>query len=92
MLSIIQAAGWQIWPLIACSVYAYGSQLEGRRTQNLREALVGFDKEDGTLPIKADASASHQAVINVLEAASFNGITKIAFATQQAIPAKLAKP
>ena len=91
-MSIIQAAGWPIWPLIACSVYAYGSQLEGRRTQNLREALVGFEKEDGTLLIKADAITSHPAVVNVLEAARFNGITKFVFATQSAIPAQLANP
>jgi biopolymer transport protein ExbD len=42
-----------------------------------------LEKTDGSLLIKADASASHQAVINVLEAARLNGISKIAFATQQ---------
>jgi biopolymer transport protein ExbD len=69
-----------------------GVKLEGRLTQDLRDALVGFDKADGTLLVKADASASHQAVVNVLEAASFNGISKIAFATQQTTPTQPAKP
>jgi biopolymer transport protein ExbD len=34
------------------------------------------------LLIKADASATHQAVVNILEAARTQGISKIAFATQ----------
>lgn len=38
MLSIIQAAGWPIWPLIACSVVALALVLE--RLYHLRQPLV----------------------------------------------------
>jgi len=51
-----------------------------------------LEKTEGSLLIKADASASHQAVVNVLEAARFNGISKIAFATQQANKPPSSKP
>ena len=60
-----------------------GSPLEGRQIKDLQNGLLGLEKTDGSLLIKADASASHQAVVNVLEAARLNGISKIAFATQQ---------
>ncbi len=38
MLSIIQAAGWPIWPLLACSVVAFALIIE--RILSLREHLV----------------------------------------------------
>ena len=38
MLSIIQAAGWPIWPLLACSVVALALIIE--RLYHLRESLV----------------------------------------------------
>ena len=38
MLSIIQAAGWPIWPLILCSIVALALVIE--RLYHLREALV----------------------------------------------------
>ncbi len=38
MLSIIQAAGWPIWPLLLCSVVALALIIE--RTYHLRDALV----------------------------------------------------
>jgi biopolymer transport protein ExbD len=41
-----------------------------------------MNKTQATLLIKADASATHQSVVNVLEAARTQGISKIAFATQ----------
>lgn len=69
-----------------------GSNLEGRQIQDLQKALSGLGKSEGNLLIKADASASHQAVVNVLEAARFNGISKIAFATQQASQPPYTKP
>ena len=59
-----------------------GSPIEGRQTKDLQKALLALDQTAGSILIKADASASHQAVVNVLEAARSNGITKIAFATQ----------
>lgn len=69
-----------------------GSTLEGRQIQDLQKVLSGLGKSEGSLLIKADASASHQAVVNVLEAARFNGISKIAFATQQASQPPTTKP
>lgn len=59
-----------------------GTPIEGRQTKDLQKALLALDQTAGSILIKADASASHQAVVNVLEAARSNGITKIAFATQ----------
>lgn len=69
-----------------------GNPVEGRQIQDLQKALSGLEKTDGSLLIKADASASHQAVVNVLEAARLNGISKIAFATQQASKLPISKP
>jgi biopolymer transport protein ExbD len=60
-----------------------GNKIEGRTSQDLVMALANMNKTDATLLIKADASASHQAVVNVLEAARTQGISKIAFATQK---------
>ena len=67
-----------------------GLQLEGRSLQDLGFALADMRKLDASLLIKADASASHQSVVNVLEAARMNGVSKIAFATQNSLQA--AKP
>jgi biopolymer transport protein ExbD len=61
-----------------------GAKLEGRTAQDIGSALSGMNKSEATLLIKADASASHQAVVNVLEAARMQGISKISFATQNA--------
>ena len=78
-----QNATWVV-AVSAQGTYAInGSPLEGRQINDLQNRLAGLDKTDGSLLIKADASASHQAVVNVLEAARLNGISKIAFATQQ---------
>ena len=59
-----------------------GNKIEGRTPQDLVLALGNMSKTQATLLIKADASATHQAVVNVLEAARAQGISKIAFATQ----------
>ncbi len=64
-----------------------GLQLEGRSLQDLGIALADMRKLDASLLIKADASASHQSVVNVLEAARMNGVSKIAFATQNSLQA-----
>ncbi|MES2935341.1 MAG: biopolymer transporter ExbD [Pseudomonadota bacterium] len=42
----------------------------------------GGDKKDPVVIINADASAVHQRVINVLEAARMSGVDKITFAAQ----------
>lgn len=69
-----------------------GAKLEGRTPQDIATALSSMNKSDATLLIKADASASHQAVVNVLEAARMQGISKISFATQNASGNNLTKP
>jgi biopolymer transport protein ExbD len=67
-----------------------GIQLEGRSLLDLSNALSDLRKLEASLLIKADASASHQSVVNVLEAARMNGVSKIAFATQN--PLQTGKP
>lgn len=67
-----------------------GVQLEGRSLLDLSNALSDLRKLEASLLIKADASASHQSVVNVLEAARMNGVSKIAFATQN--PSQTGKP
>lgn len=67
-----------------------GVQLEGKSLLDLSNALSDLRKQEASLLIKADASASHQSVVNVLEAARMNGVSKIAFATQT--PSQTGKP
>ena len=77
----------------AQGVYAVnGAKLEGRTAQDIGSALSGMNKSEATLLIKADASASHQAVVNVLEAARMQGISKISFATQNASGNNVTQP
>jgi biopolymer transport protein ExbD len=77
----------------AQGVYAVnGSKLEGRTALDIGSALSSMNKSDATLLIKADASASHQAVVNVLEAARMQGISKISFATQNASGNNVTQP
>ena len=78
------------WVVVVSSQGTYavnGAKIEGRTLQDLSAALAGLRKTDSALIIKADASASHQSVVNVLEAARMNGVVKIAFATQNSSPA-----
>ncbi len=49
-------------------------------SQSLRAAAKG--RKDPTLIIYADGGASHQAVVNVLEAARLAGLAKVNFAAQ----------
>jgi biopolymer transport protein ExbD len=67
-----------------------GVKIEGRALQDLITSLSDMRKSDVSLLIKADASASHQSVVNVLEAARVNGVSKIAFATQNS--SQVSKP
>jgi biopolymer transport protein ExbD len=46
--------------------------------------LTPLAKPDTLLVISADASASHQSVINAMEAARRSGLSKISFAAQSA--------
>lgn len=49
---------------------------------SLREAATAGNMKDPVIAIGADAGATHQAVINVMEAARLVGYTKISFVTQ----------
>ena len=49
---------------------------------SLREAATAGNMKDPVIAIGADAGATHQAVINIMEAARMVGLTKISFTTQ----------
>jgi len=61
-----------------------GNPVPWRDTQNFANQLarVAQGRENATLVIYADAGASHQSVVNVLEAARLAGLAKVSFATQ----------
>ena len=59
------------------------AQLETIKTA-LSEALVGLDEPP--IIISADAEASHQSVVRVMDAARQLGLVKITFATQEITP------
>lgn len=63
--------------------------VEGRSLEVLGAALVQAAKagRESVIIISADASATHQAVITVMEAARRNGFNQITFATQSAAQA-----
>jgi len=48
----------------------------------LKEAAAAGNMKDPVIAIGADAGATHQAVINVMEASRMLGFTKISFTTQ----------
>lgn len=48
----------------------------------LKEAATAGNMKDPVIAIGADAGATHQAVINVMEASRMLGFTKISFTTQ----------
>jgi biopolymer transport protein ExbD len=59
-----------------------GRGIEGLGAALLQAAAAG---KDSVVIISADANASHQAVISVMEAARRNGMTQITFATQSSL-------
>ncbi len=63
--------------------------VEGRGIDRLGAAIVEAAKagKDSVIIISADASATHQSVISVMEAARRNGLTQITFATQNSATA-----
>jgi biopolymer transport protein ExbD len=63
--------------------------VEGRTIESIGAALSQAAKagKDSVIIISADASATHQAVITVMEAARRSGFTQITFATQSAAQA-----
>jgi biopolymer transport protein ExbD len=60
--------------------------VEGRGMETLGAALAEAAKagKESVIIISADANATHQAVITVMEAARRQGLTQITFATQSA--------
>ena len=72
---------------------AYGvnaAPLAGRSPEILASAILAAAKagKDTVVVINADASAKHQAVITVMEAARRAGLTQIIFATQPSAKAE----
>ncbi len=63
--------------------------VEGRTVDNIGAALLGAAKagKDSVIIISADALASHQSVIAVMEAARRVGLNQITFATQSSTQA-----
>jgi biopolymer transport protein ExbD len=62
-----------------------GNAVEGAEINAIASALTkaaGDSKEEPTIVINADAKATHQSVVNVMEASRQANYTKITFATQ----------
>ena len=64
------------------------TMVDGRGIEPLGAALSHAAKagKDSVIIISADATATHQAVITVMEAARRQGLTQITFATQSTTP------
>lgn len=77
---------------IVLSVTAHGSYsvnkspIEGTSVGALAAVLGPLASKEATLVISADAQASHQSVINAMEAARRSGLSQITFATQSPEP------
>ena len=68
--------------------YAVNRQpLAGLTVPDLIEALTPLAAQDVSLVISADAQASHQSVVNAMEAARRTGLSQITFATQSSASA-----
>jgi biopolymer transport protein ExbD len=61
-----------------------GNAVEGANVESIASALTkaGGDGKEPTIVINADAKATHQSVVNVMEAARQANYTHITFATQ----------
>jgi len=66
-------------------VHVNGKTLVNSQLETIREAMrdVMLDLEDPPVIISADAEATHQLVIRVMDAARQLGLLKITFATQK---------
>jgi biopolymer transport protein ExbD len=62
------------------------SPVGGSSVAALTAVLAPLASKDITLVISADAMASHQAVVNAMEAARRSGLSQITFATQSMEP------
>lgn len=68
--------------------------LDGVSVEQLTRALAAAaqDKREVVVIISADATATHQSVINVMDAARRAGLVQITFATQQPAGGRALKP
>jgi biopolymer transport protein ExbD len=67
-------------------VLVNGRSVSGKNIENIAAALAGARPAKGPEPvvvINADAQASHQNVINVMQASQHAGLTRVTFATRQ---------
>ncbi|MCL2875082.1 MAG: biopolymer transporter ExbD [Betaproteobacteria bacterium] len=67
-------------------VIVNGRTVDGKSIENIASVLAGARPAKGTEPvviINADAQASHQNVINVMQASQHAGLTRVTFATRQ---------
>jgi biopolymer transport protein ExbD len=77
---------------IVLSVTAQGqyavnkSPIDGTSVSALAAVLGPLASKEATLVISADAQASHQSVVNAMEAARRTGLSQITFATQSPEP------
>ena len=64
-----------------------GQRLEAATVDSLTQALrtAAEGSADHVIVISADAAATHQAVVNVMDAARRSGLNQITFATQQTL-------
>ncbi len=62
------------------------SPVGGNSVAALTAVLSPLASKDVSLVISADAKASHQSVVNAMEAARRSGLSQITFATQSAEP------
>ena len=64
--------------------------VEGRSVEALGAALVLAAKagKESIVIVSADANATHQSVVTVMEAARSNGFSQLTFATQSTVQAK----
>lgn len=62
------------------------SPVGGNSVSALTAVLSPLASKDVSLVISADAQASHQSVVNAMEAARRSGLSQITFATQSAEP------
>jgi biopolymer transport protein ExbD len=62
------------------------SPVGGNSVAALTAVLSPLASKDVSLVISADAQASHQSVVNAMEAARRSGLSQITFATQSAEP------
>ena len=69
-------------------------QVEGRSVELLAAALTASTgaNRDTVIVLTADASATHQSVINVMDAARRAGLSQLTFATQGQMGAAAAQP